>query len=59
MDGMQKLGGTMAEQLSDLAKRTGGIPGFAMDALRSAGVDAKDLEQADIDGKAAAAANRP
>lgn len=54
LDGFHKLGGSTAEQLTELAKRSGGIPDFAMDALKKAGLDARTVDQADADGRAAA-----
>lgn len=50
---MMPLGGTTEEMLTDLAKRTGGIPSFAIDALRGAGMDADELRRADEAGRSA------
>jgi len=51
-NGMQRIGGTNEEMLRDLAKRTGGIPDFARDALKKAGMDAEVVDSADADARA-------
>jgi len=39
------------QMLEELAKRTGGIPDFAKEALKKAGVNAKDVDDADTLGR--------
>jgi hypothetical protein len=56
--GMMPLGGTTEEMLTDLAERTGGIPSFAIDALRGAGIDADELRRADEAGRKSTSAPR-
>ena len=39
------------QMLEELSKQTGGIPDFAKDALKQAGFDAQDVEDADTAGR--------
>ncbi len=39
------------QMLEELSKRTGGIPDFAKDALKQAGVNAQDVDDADAAGR--------
>lgn len=50
-EGFKRLGGTPEEMLTELSKRTGGIPAFAQQALKKAGVDPGTIEEADKAGR--------
>lgn len=52
MLGVKRIG-PPSMMLNQLARRSGGIPGFARDALVRAGIDRRALEEADRVGREA------
>lgn len=58
LNGMRRIGGTNEEMLRDLAERTGGIPDFARDALKKAGMDPDVVDSADADARASRSKNQ-
>lgn len=51
MSGFKRLDLSKEEMLTDMSKRTGGIPSFAKDALAKAGIDQDTLDRADEAGR--------
>lgn len=49
----QKIGGTPEEMLTELSRRTGGIPEFARDALAKAGMEPATIDKANEEGRKA------